>query len=742
MASAIRRLFQWKTLAFALGIGSLLAAIVYATLAVFFPDIFDGVNRIAHRQIVAVQDYYYDRRTSESEFALEDPVERASLPLYRTIPALAAEKRTPHIAQPEANYQTWHRSTGGAAALRYSSLDEVSPENVAQLDVAWTYEDQENGNVQATPIFAADRLIFPTARNSIIAIDPGTGEPQWEAKAYGPEPAKRGLIFSESHNAVFFASGANLHAIAVDTGEPTSILDGGKVRLSGVAKVAPAICGDTVVSANTGENPALQAFDIDTGDLLWSTELIPDDLPTGTGGRPSKQAGANPWGGFSVDQARCIAFVSTGNPGPVLVGVERPGPNPGSSSVIAIDIATGETLWRFQEIAHDLWDLDIPAASVLTSITLDGQKIDVVATPTKQGNMLLLDRLSGQPIFDWRLRRAPTSTVPGERTATYQPDPILPVPFARQVFSQDEVTDIGEENRASVLAQLSNSLFGFFTPPSPNQDLVFYGLHGGAEWPGAAADPSDGSVFIAANNVPSILGLVPEQKVMLDSTHLGRTVYEQNCASCHGSELGGGVGPNIQDAGYRMSDEALTSIILKGQQAMPAVHLDDQQLQQVLGYLSSGTATGSKFPRYRRAEYRRLYDVEGFPGSKPPWGTLSRINLATGKIDWQIPFGRHLALEQRGIDGTGTENFGGLLTTASGLLFASGTKDKRIYAFDSANGTELWSHQLPYIGSAPPMTYSYNGEQYVVIPATGGGTLAIYDDRVETGNAFIAFKLP
>ena len=741
----IKSLFSLAMLARIALLSLILFAIALLAIRFFAPTIWEGIGRVVERNYLAASDWYYDLRVTSDDFAIEDPAARAALPQIKTIQAIEAADRTLQIVPPSLLSGDWPRSTGDAAATRFSLANQIAPDNVSQLEIAWTYEGEDAANVQATPVFDGTRLYAVSPSNTIIAMSPADGALLWEFDP-GSAPAKRGLVLSSAADGnattVLFAAGTQLHALDGATGNPLASFSGGSVTLAGESKVAPAICGQQIISANTRSDPTVQAFDLQTGAENWTVELRPNDLPRGTGGRPSRQTGGNPWGGFTVDSNRCIAYVSTGNPAPVLVGVERRGDNPGSSSVIAIDLETGKIIWRFQEVRHDLWDLDIPAPPLLTSITLDGAKIDVVATPTKTGNTLLLDRLTGKPIFDWRLQRAPTSGVPGERTAPYQPAPVLPESFSRQVFSAEEVTNIGERNTQSVLAKLSNALFGFYQPPSPSRQLVFYGLHGGAEWPGAAGDPRDGSFFVAANNVPSILGLVAEKKVTLDKDHLGRQVYLSNCAACHGQDLEGAIGPQISDSGHAMSKPAIRSIITNGQQAMPAIELGESELEQVVGYLSSGSAKTGGPPRFRRDEYRRLYDFEGYPGSKPPWGTLTRLDLNTGKIVWQVPLGIDRELEARGITGTGTENFGGLLSTASGLIFASGTKDSMIHAFSSENGELLWSHKLPFIGSAPPMTYVFEGEQYVLVPATGGGTLRTYDNRVQVGNAFVAFKLP
>lgn len=639
------------------------------------------------------------------------------------------------------------RSSGDSGSKRFSTLSLLSSENVKRLKVAWTFDDGGLANIQATPVFDGTTVIFPTATHKIVGVDPASGETRWVFNPRQAFPAKRGLLLwkrsNSDHPIIFFTAGSNLYALSAKNGNLVKeFAGGGPVQLSGTSKVAPAVCNGKIITALTGRDPALEAVDGTSGKVLWRQKLSPDQLPSGIGGRPSRQIGGNPWGGFSVDPDRCIAYVTTGNPSPVLVGVDRPGNNPGANSVIAISLEDGRIIWRFQEIAHDLWDLDIPAPPVLATIEKDGRRIDIVAAVTKAGNTLILDRLTGKPIYDWRLRKAPTSIVPGERTASYQPLPILPEPFSRRIFSESDITDIGDENRRSVMRQIQGAKLGFFQPPNPGQQIVYYGLHGGAEWPGASVNPNTGALFVAANNVPAFLGLKPKITPKLDNSHDGHSAYQKHCKQCHGASLKGDVGPDISDSGYTFSPEKLKNIIIYGLHSMPPVReITPAEINDLLAYLTSDLKTAKASFKYRRDEYRKLYDHEGFPGSKPPWGTLNRLNLTTGKIDWSVPFGTSSDLEERGIFNTGTENFGGIVATNGGILFASGTKDQMIYAYDQNTGKKLWSHQLPFNGSAPPMTYLYRGEQYLLVPSTGGGTLKKYDPNVDIGGSFVAFKL-
>jgi len=231
----------------------------------------------------------------------------------------------------------------------------------------------------------------------------------------------------------------------------------------------------------------------------------------------------------------------------------------------------------------------------------------------------------------------------------------------------------------------------------------------------------------------------------------GRAVYLEYCADCHGQNREGDDTPSLQWLGTRIPKHQVAAIIENGLNAMPPVEdMTETELADLTEYLftrdkelqGQNKTTGKSFGKFERTQYQKLRDHEGYPGSKPPWGTINAIDLNSGKILWQVPLGEYPELTARGIAKTGTENFGSPLVTRGGVVFVSGTKDRMIRAFHTETGEELWSHQLPFVGSGPPSTYAINGKQFLVVPATGGGTLRLYDEAIEVGDAFVAFRLP
>ena len=559
------------------------------------------------------------------------------------------------------NFKNWHRSHGNHSSNRFSDLSNINLDNIDSLDLAWKYQfDEINGDIQSNPIFADNKIIMPSTGNTIIAVNPSNGKKLWEFDT-DSKPARRGLIYNNDDKPlVFFCSMKSLYSINAKTGKPNlNFGNEGSVKIKKNCSVAPVIIKDKLIIATF--EPALEIYNIKNGELDWKYYLK-EKINSRHGGKRYDYSGGNPWGGISADIKREIVFLTTGNPGVYLQGINRPGKNKYANSVIAIDINKKKKLWDFQEIEHDIWNRDIPAPPILTRVKKDNKNIDVVVAVTKLGNTIILDRLSGKPIFGFKKKKAPVSKIPGEKTATYQPNIEIPEPFAKQFFSKKDITNISNESSEYVSNKLKEMSYGFFVPSSLNKKTIIYNWMGGAEWMGASIDQNSGIMYVTANNIP----------------------YE--------------------------------------------VYL---------------TKNKEKFLYYEYDSHFEVFkDQNGFPASKPPWGTLTALNLNNGKIIWQVPFGEFSDLSKKNINITGTPNFGGATGTAGNLIFATGTIDKKVRAFDSNNGKEVWSYDLPFVGSNPPTVYSYKNEQYILITSTGSVSLKRqFPKKVEFGNWLYSFKL-
>ena len=568
------------------------------------------------------------------------------------------------IEDVEKNFSDWPRSHGGFSSMRFSSLDLINKNNIEKLKLAWTFNSKDGKKgIQANPVVYDGFVYLPTPGNHIVCLDGTNGEEIWRYKVKkGYQAAKRGLlIWKDKKNNIFrlyFTNDDQLISLNAKTGKPIENFGNNGIIKIGSSPIPPVVIDNQLVVATF--RPSIEVYDVESGKLYWKYYLREINKEIFN---KRDFVGGSPWGGISADILNGVVYLTTGNPKPNYIGVMRPGKNLFANSVVAFDVRNKKKLWHFQETCHDIWNLDIPAPPILTTINKYDKRIDVVVVVTKLGNTLILDRYSGEPIYDYEMRLAPASRLPGEKTCEYQPSLKLPEPFSKNVFKKEDVTNLSKSSRDYILSIVEKSNYGFFVPHEPHKDTILYGDNGGAQWTGASIDPYMNIMYVTANNIPWVVGLRS-----FNSNREGK-----------------------------------------------------------IGYIDKRAVP--------------LRDLDGYPGSKPPWGTLTAINLNNGKVIWQVPLGYYESLKSKGII-TGTENFGGATATAGGLVFVAGTLDKLIRAFNSENGIELWSHELPYIGSAPPTSYEINGEQYIVIPASGGTTLKMfYPNLVEQGDAVVAFKI-
>lgn len=669
--------------------------------------------------------------------------------------------------------QDWAAAGGNEGQTKYSALKQINKQNVANLKEAWTFRSgNHSGNVQLNPLVVAGIVYLTTPDQHLIAVDGSNGEEKWRFK---PERLgekfgglNRGLAFwaSGSDSCIFYTTGTYLNAVNLRTGKyEVRFGDQGRINLSkglvkpaeimGVsAPAAPVICGDLViVGMMSWSSPAnVSAFDIRTGQRRWIFNTIPHPGEYGhnTWGDANfwlDGAGVNVWGGLSVDTPNNLVFFSTGQPKDDFYRPNNAGQQLYGNSVIALNASTGERKWHYQYIHHDLWDLDLPCAPIVTSLVHKGKKIPGLVQLTKTGNVLMFNRLTGEVLSDIEERSVPRSPLYGENTYPTQPYVKWPEPFSKQVVTEADLTNLNPEAHAHALAQFRKADAGWFIPPS-EKGIIYYGIHGGAEWGGGSYDATSNVLFVNSNELAWHITMrdLNQNETQIDQKemHGGRNFYlSRGCTSCHGAnrEGRGGV-PALRDLSKKRTRQDIVQVIKSGKGAMPAfAHIPEDEVQMLAAYLMDITETASKVvqknPNYRAIAYTKFLDPKGYPATAPPWGTLNAIDLTTGKIKWKVPLGEHAELTKAGVPITGTENFGGSIATAGGLIFIGATRDQKFRAFDQNNGKILWETQLPYGGYTVPSTYMAKGKQYVLIPATGGGKLG-----TQTGDAYVSFALP
>ena len=680
----------------------------------------------------------------------------------------------------ELQTSDWAYFGGDQSNSQYSTLDQITPENVDQLEVAWTYRTGDHNTtgssqIQCNPLVIDGVLYGSSPQLKLFALDAASGKELWSFDPYEGDNVpsvfgvSRGLSYWKDGDdeRLLFGAGMHLYAIDSKTGkEVDSFGNAGKVDLReglgrdvtglfwalntpGVVHKDLYIIGGRVAEELPSAPGYVRAFNVRTGELAWTFRTVPQPGEVGYETWPkdawNRIGGANPWTGMALDAEREIVYVPTGSAAFDFWGGNRHGDNLFANSLIALNANTGERIWHFQAVKHDLWDRDFPAAPNLLTVNHNGVEIDAVAQISKSGHIYLFDRVTGEALFPMEEFDVPPSRLDGELAATSQVLPTKPLPFSRQEFTAEDVNP-NSVDRALIVDSLAKLLpSGQFVPPSEEGTIIFPGFDGGGEWGGAAHDPNSGIIYVNGNEMPwvQVMRKLDVEEIQKSFT-AGQQVYYFNCASCHGFGGEGASGfPSLLDLKDRKTKEETEAVIRNGGGRMPSFpNLNDGEVNALVAYLYGEKEEGAdvRTPEaavlYNHMGYNRWLDSEGYPAIKPPWGTLNAIDLNTGDYLWTVPLGEFVELSEKGIPQTGTENYGGPVLTGGGLLFIGGSKDEYFRAFDKDTGAELFKSKLPAGGYATPATYEVGGKQYVVI-AAGGGKMG-----TKSGDYYVAYALP
>ena len=622
-------------------------------------------------------------------------------------------------AQNNNEWPSYGRDPGGS---RFSPLDQINIHNANKMHVAWTFQTGEletyagteaksKAAFEATPVMVGQTLYFSTPSDRVFAIDASTGKQIW---LYDPkvnlhedysEITSRGVsIWKPSASdagkemKVFIATiDGRLIALSAKTGLPiTEFGNQGVVDLkSGLGKnisvtSAPAIIGNLiVVGSSLGDNNRInetagtvRAYDVENGKLIWSWDPIPKNendpaWKTWNGPKAHQTGAANAWATISSDEKNGLVFIPTSCPSPDYYGGERKGQDLYGNSLVALNATTGKMVWYFQVVHHDLWDYDIPAQPILTTIIKDGKKIEVAIIGTKMGLIFVLDRLTGKPVFPVEEKAVPVSEVAGEQSWPTQPFPVLPAPLGIQKIDSSDSWGVNENMRAESVKRINEyQNKGIYTPPSLQGSLMTPGNIGGIHWGGMCYDSVNGLLITNINRLPAIITLVPREKMTEEEIRKERQKIEV------GRQLG---------TPYLLKRDYLIQVNEDGINVL----------------------------------------------TKPPWGQLIAIDMNTGKNKWAVPLGVMMNPEKYpDAKNWGSLNLGGAIVTAGQLVFVAATLDDHFRVFNSLTGETIIGFHLPASAQATPMTYMVNGKQFVVIAAGGHGKI-----HTKQGDYVVAFSL-
>jgi glucose dehydrogenase len=596
------------------------------------------------------------------------------------------------LAASAQNYTAWSDYGGAADSAQYSALNQINRGNIARLEVAWRFSTGDHLKYDFNPLMARGLLFVLAKLNSIVALDAATGKEIW---TYTPDPpadiiTHRGINYWESKDGsdrrLLFAINHELRAIDARTGKPLAGFgENGRVNLKEglgrdpktltlVQSTTPGRVFENLIilgsATNQGYGSApgdIRAFDVRTGKLVWTFHTIPHPGEYGYETWPKDAwqtvGGANVWGEMSVDEKRGILYAPTASAKYNFWGADRKGANLFADCLLALDAHTGERLWHFQMVHHDVWDYDNATAPKLLTVRHEGRSVDIVAQAGKQGFLWVFDRTTGEPLWPIEERPVPKSDMPGEETWPTQPFPTKPPPFARQKFTADDVNPyLSPEDRArfrDMILTARNE--GLFTPPGTRGTVEMPGNNGGANWSGAAIDPTAGTLYLVSKDLPAVLKLERD--------------------------------PNTPEGTVRYT---------------------------------SG--------------FNMFIGANGLSMIGPPWTMLTAYDLNEGTIKWRMPLGDVPELAAKGIHDTGTHYPKvGPVVTAGGLLF-TGTRDRRVRAFDIGTAKRLWEREVPMALEGMPAVYQVNGREYIVFCASAqvGLTPAT---QVKIDGEYIAFAL-
>ena len=676
--------------------------------------------------------------------------------------------------------EIWNYSNGNYQGHKFSSLNKIDTSNVNRLKKAWSYSNgfisSIKNNSQIIPIFTGTSIITSSVDGYLISISPSDGNEKWRIKLKRPV-AKRGLVFLKEENIILVTTREGVVAVDESSGKINTRFGKKGIYGNGLSLVSPITYDQKVFVAFIKK---IESFSLRDGKKNWTFDLN----------------GARVWSGFSFDEETNTIAAVTSN----LINLwGKTDITPDySNSLILIDSKTGKLNCVFKDVKHDHWDLDMVGSPIFTNITFRDKVIRAVYAFSKTGNIFVIDVNKCEFIFNEKenFKIINTEVPDNEQTYAAQQTKILkPEPLLDQKYNLEKYLETIEDKEKIkfIKFKAKRARYGKdFIPPSLNHDVVFFGLHGGPSWSGGTLDSINNQIIISSNHYPWIIrsfysdrllnkimkknerleGIFSEgkylspwqkkdggnnelkiKKIYSNISDLidkdGSMVYKKKCQSCHGSvregvykaEFEGDLYiPNLIGISYTdkiKSLDNLKNFKSAHKYAETFGSLSEKDLKSVKSYFIKHDKYLKKFGLlFKYGAWQLFLDDEKLPASIPPWGKLNAIDVNTGKINWSTPSGFRETKSGKIIKGD--FSFGGVLSTAGNLLFATGTPDKYIRAYEAKSGKKLWEFKLPSAGSSSPISYLYKGEQYILVNA-GGGKFFGFDEKL--GDQIIAFKI-
>jgi len=615
----------------------------------------------------------------------------------------------------DKNNIEWLTSHKDLNSNKYINIKNINNKNIldtkihAEIDLERI--EKKKNNIEVSPVFFENFIVFVDLANNLKLFNLETKKIIW-SKNFNHLIARRNLQIIDYNNikTVLFSSTKGVYFIDLYSGKTLKKIGNDN------SLIAPIIFDQNIIIFTADSK--IKKYNLNTEKIIWQLSLRKDDF----------LLGASPWGGVSFSKKYDKVFISVGSPRSLndFIGINRPGLNLYSNSLVSVDLKEGKIDWWFQDVAHDLWDLDISFPPILKTVKINNRYYDVVVVVSKSGNVFVLHQKNGKSLFDYKIINTPQSEIYGEKIYPYQLETTSPPTLIRQEIKYSDLADYDDKIFSEISENFKNMYSGNFLPPKLNKDTALNGVSGGGQWYGGAIDDND-VLYVIVNSIPWLNRIDTKQLGSDGLNSKGKKMYLNYCASCHGVNKSTVIEkknyvsqPSIAGEGvYRLNTYEKYYNKLKEHKNIKI----EENIDELIEYL---ILSDKKMHKEKKIilEPRTRYFLDSYNNlaTKAPWSKLFAIDLKKGNILWSRPAGNqeyNLTSEKK-IIVEGSENWAGL-AVLNNTIIVSGSYDKKIYFYDSKSGDELYNISLDGVGSAPPSIHYYRDSIYIAYVLTGGG---------------------